>query len=50
MCLPSAFHPRTSGDQDPDGLSLGQGLNDLETTREEVVAEVLNAPKVSVLG
>ena len=28
-----------------DGQSLGRGLVDLEVTREEVVQEVLNAPK-----
>ena len=53
MCLPPSFHPRQSGDQSVadggpgsgSGSGLGQGLVDLEATREEVVAEVLNAPK-----
>ena len=36
---------RASGDQSDEGRSLGQGLIDLEAAREEVVAEVLNAPK-----
>lgn len=43
MCLPTSFQARASGDQS-DEQSLGQGLIDLEATREEVVAEVLNAP------
>lgn len=34
------------GDNSSDeGSSLGRGLVDLEVTREEVVQEVLNAPK-----
>lgn len=45
MCLPSNFRAKGSGDQSDDGSSLGQGLVDLETTREEVLLEVLNAPK-----
>lgn len=31
--------------QEGEGRSLGQGIADLEEAREEVVAEVLNAPK-----
>jgi hypothetical protein len=45
MCLPTALQTRSSGDQSEEGRSLGQGLHDLEATREEVVLEVLNAPK-----
>jgi hypothetical protein len=45
MCLPTALQTRSSGDQSEEGRSLGQGLIDLEATREEVVLEVLNAPK-----
>ena len=45
MCLPTTFQARASGDQSDEGRSLGQGLIDLEAAREEVVAEVLNAPK-----
>jgi len=57
MCLPPSFHPRggsgsgsESGESaggSPGSLSLGSssGLVDLEATREEVVSEVLNAPK-----
>ncbi len=44
MSLPTTFQARASGDQSEEHQSLGQGLVDLETTREEVVAEVLNAP------
>jgi hypothetical protein len=44
MCLPTSFQARASGDQSGEGQSLGQGLIDLEDTREEVVKEVLNAP------
>ena len=36
--------PRASSESE-EGRSLGQGLADLEEAREEVVAEVLNAPK-----
>jgi len=45
MCLPTALQTRSGGDQSEEGRSLGQGLIDLEATREEVVLEVLNAPK-----
>jgi hypothetical protein len=45
MCLPTNFQAPASGDQSDEGRSLGQGLIDLEAAREEVVAEVLNAPK-----
>ena len=45
MCLPTNFQAKASGDQSDEGRSLGQGLMDLEAAREEVVAEVLNAPK-----
>ena len=45
MCLPTNFQAKASGDQSEEGRSLGQGLMDLEAAREEVVAEVLNAPK-----
>lgn len=45
MCLPPAYQSRASGDQSAEAESLGQGLIDLESTREEVVREVLNAPK-----
>ena len=46
MCLPPTFHARGSGGQSSEeGRTLGQGLIDLEATREEVVGEVLNAPK-----
>ena len=44
MCLPPSFHPSRSGDQSEQG-TLGKGVIDLEATREEVVAEVINAPK-----
>ena len=36
---------RASAAESEEGRSLGQGLADLEEAREEVVAEVLNAPK-----
>jgi hypothetical protein len=42
MCLPPG--QRTVSESD-EGRSLGQGIIDLEEAREEVVAEVLNAPK-----
>ncbi len=45
MCLPQSYRAGT-GDLGPDGeTSLGKGVVDLEETREEVVQEVLNAPK-----
>ena len=45
MCLPSSYRGGT-GDMSEDGEnSLGKGVVDLEMTREEVVEEVLNAPK-----
>eukprot|EP01041_Mallomonas_annulata_P004661 gene4661-9247_t len=52
MCLPTEYRTRAAGDRgaDSDGggeeaASLGQGLLDLQTSREDVVQEVLNAPK-----
>lgn len=56
MCLPQSYQSRSSGDREADAdggyehedegaQSLGRGLIDLEATREEVVLEVLNAPK-----
>ena len=45
MCLPPQYQTKGSGDQSASGDSLGQGLIDLEATREEVLNEVLNAPK-----
>jgi hypothetical protein len=45
MCLPPTFQSQRSGDQSAETESLGQGLMDLEATREDVVLEVLNAPK-----
>ncbi len=45
MCLPQSYRAGT-GDMSDDGEgSLGRGVADLEHTREEVVEEVLNAPK-----
>lgn len=45
MCLPKSFQV-PNGDHADDGeSSLGRGLGDLEETREEVVQEILNAPK-----
>ncbi len=46
MCLPQSFRagPGSADGNDEDD-SLGRGLVDLEATREEVVEEVLNAPK-----
>lgn len=45
MCLPKSFQVN-QGDNAEDGeSSLGRGLGDLEETREEVVQEILNAPK-----
>lgn len=38
MCLPPNYHAVSSGDQSEEGQSLGQGIIDLEATREEVVA------------
>eukprot|EP00624_Nannochloropsis_granulata_P003750 evm.model.NODE_28910_length_23857_cov_28.065893.4 len=54
MCLPAAFqrqqehqHPlgRDTYGGDKEASSLGLGLTDLEKSREEVVGEVLKAPK-----
>jgi hypothetical protein len=45
MCLPPAFQSNRSGDQSSEAASLGRGLIDLEATRDDVVREVLNAPK-----
>ena len=46
MCLPSPYRSKAlvpdSGN--PEELTLGSGLADLEATREEVVGEVLKAP------
>ena len=48
MCLPPNFHA-VAQSQTVDGSaiepSLGRGVIDLEAAREEVVAEVFNAPK-----
>jgi hypothetical protein len=44
MCLPPSYQSHV-GDKPAPENSLGQGLMDLERTREEVVAEVLKAPK-----
>lgn len=45
-CLTALSLRRPSVDsQEGEGRSLGQGIADLEEAREEVVAEVLNAPK-----
>lgn len=38
MCLPPTYHALSSGDQSEEGQTLGQGVVDLEATREEVVA------------
>lgn len=41
MCLPRAYQQASSGDQSTgDDQNLGQGLVDLDTTREEVLKEV----------
>lgn len=41
MCLPRAYQQASSGDQSTgDDQNLGQGLADLDTTREEVLKEV----------
>jgi len=45
MCLPKAYQAPSGDMSGEDGQSLGRGLVDLEVTREEVVQEVLNAPK-----
>ncbi len=45
MCLPQAYRAGTGDMSSEEDGSLGRGLADLETTREEVVEEVLNAPK-----
>ena len=51
MCLPQSYQSHQSNNSMSIGsnaageLPLGKGLADLEATREEVVQEVLNAPK-----
>ena len=41
MCLPPSYQASSSGDQGADEThTLGQGLADLERTREDVVKEV----------
>lgn len=40
MCLPRAYQQAASGDQSTDDQNLGQGLADLDNTREEVLKEV----------
>jgi len=52
MCLPAAFQrqqqhqqPQVQDTGDREASSLGLGLADLEKSREEVVGEVLKAPK-----
>ena len=41
MCLPPSYQASSSGDQSADEKhTLGQGLADLERTREDVVKEV----------
>jgi GTPase SAR1 family protein len=53
MCLPTAYQAASSGDQSTDEQhNLGQGLADLEATREEVVKEVssLSLPRPSLLS
>eukprot|EP00602_Paraphysomonas_sp_CaronLab_P001079 CAMPEP_0185036396 /NCGR_PEP_ID=MMETSP1103-20130426/29335_1 /TAXON_ID=36769 /ORGANISM="Paraphysomonas bandaiensis, Strain Caron Lab Isolate" /LENGTH=407 /DNA_ID=CAMNT_0027573919 /DNA_START=414 /DNA_END=1637 /DNA_ORIENTATION=- len=45
MCLPRSYQAAASGDQSVEEHTLGQGLADLEATREDVVKEVLNTPK-----
>lgn len=45
MCLPPSYQSRGTADPSAERDSLGQGLIDLEATREDVVQEVLNAPK-----
>ena len=42
MCLPRAYQQAASGDQSTDDdQNLGQGLADLDNTREEVLKEVI---------
>lgn len=43
MCLPKNFQMPTG--ENAEQTTLGKGLADLEETREEVVQQVLNAPK-----
>ena len=51
MCLPSLGTPvNLSSGQTEDAPSFSQGLADLEATREEVVNEVLNAPRRRVVN
>ena len=45
MCLPKNYQVPSGDISDEGEASLGKGLADLEETREEVVQEVLNAPK-----
>jgi len=44
MCLPRSYQV-ASRDRDAEEHTLGQGFVDLESTREDVVKEVLNTPK-----
>lgn len=44
MCLPASYQSHV-GDNPAAENSLGKGLMDLERTREEVVGEVMKAPK-----
>lgn len=49
MCLPPSYQAASSGDQSADEQhTLGQGLADLERTREEVVKEVSSDSMSSV--
>lgn len=45
MCLPREYQVSATGENIDSTASLAKGLADLEETREEVVLEVLNAPK-----
>lgn len=49
MCLPKNYqshqHGNSMGQAENSDSSIAQGLADLESTREDVVQEVLNAPK-----
>lgn len=47
MCLPEDYRTRAPDRErggETEALSLGQGLLDLQTSREDVVMEVMNAP------
>jgi hypothetical protein len=45
MCLPSPYRSKGSPNEStPESETLGSGMVDLESTREEVVNEVLKAP------